>query len=48
MNNLQKEQMRLTDFASKYLQFKETLVKTGLFDLNEIIKLFEVWLRVCS
>jgi len=28
-----------------YLRFKEECVEEGIFDINEIIKLFEVWLK---
>ncbi len=33
------------DFLCKYLKFKENCVNAQLFDIEEIIKLFEVWLN---
>jgi len=42
---MSEKKISLTDFAGEYLRFKDTLVKTGLFNLDEIIKLFEVWIK---
>ncbi len=33
-------------FYTDYLKFKEDCVNNGIFSIDEIIKLFEVWTRV--
>lgn len=33
------------EFIGKYLKFKESCVSAKIFDIDEIIKLFEVWIN---
>lgn len=37
---------RADDFLCKYLKFKEKCINAQIFDIDEIIKLYEVWLHV--
>ena len=50
-NYIRKEQVKTSNeiFIESYLRFKaKCFDKFRMSDLNEIIKLFEVWTRTCS
>jgi len=36
----------MSDFALEYLKFKEQCIERSIINIDEIIKLFEVW--ICS
>jgi hypothetical protein len=38
--------MENKDIIQKYIQFKSFCIEDGIIDINEIIKLFEVWLHI--
>jgi len=48
MNNLQKEQTTNERFIKLYLSFKSKCLNQGINDINEIIKLFGAWVKICS
>lgn len=49
MNNYKKEQTTNEEFIELYLRFKaKCFDKFKMDDIDEIIKLFEVWTRTCS
>ena len=45
MNNSELKDDR-ADYLDKYLKFKEICYEKDIVDIQEIIKLFEVWLKL--
>lgn len=47
-NQKQEKDCGMNSFIKVYIEFKDKCVKQEIMEINEIIKLFEVWTRTCS